>query len=308
MNYQSDHFEFPVRQCGCLAAKLLSNDAIGKVSAIFDSSFYVELDNGLVCIGVKDLPLSPLNVIIAAPESTNWSASGLCLNSKVSIFSGFIRIGAQFSFRLAGAAEWKPKPVPATWENANLKQGLAVFREQCIGRIPHEGLGQILYYDTSSFDDQSLCKITEILIRELRDWLVPALRDPDSRSMHGLQWVHHLIGLGPGLTPSGDDFIGGMMIALHSLGELEICQQLWMPTRRCAIEAGNPIALAHLNAASEGLGSLGVHDALSAILEGCPHNIEKTLIVLDSIGHTSGWDAMAGVIVTFDAWLEAHRH
>ena len=28
-----------------------------------------------------------------------------------------------------------------------------------------------------------------------------------------------LIGLGPGLTPSGDDFIGGMLIALRMLGK-----------------------------------------------------------------------------------------
>ena len=28
---------------------------------------------------------------------------------------------------------------------------------------------------------------------------------------------------------------------------------------------------------------------------------------LDGIGHTSGWDAMAGAVLTLDTWLQAHR-
>ena len=38
-------------------------------------------------------------------------------------------------------------------------------------------------------------------------------------------WVSRLVGLGPGLTPSGDDFLGGMMIALGLLGRPALMSQ-----------------------------------------------------------------------------------
>jgi hypothetical protein len=135
--------------------------------------------------------------------------------------------------------------------------------------------------------------------------LVRAFRKPDQTTAAGLHWVRPLIGLGPGLTPSGDDFTGGMMIALHGLGETGTCRHLWRPIRRCAEEAGNPISCAHLRAASEGGGSAGIHRALSTILAGRPETIRNSLPGIDRIGHVSGWDTMAGVIVVLDAWLAA---
>ncbi len=60
------------------------------------------------------------------------------------------------------------------------------------------------------------------------------------------------------------------------------------------------------DAASEGLGSAGIHRALAAIMEGRPEAVGKALAGIDGIGHSSGWDAMAGIVTTFDAWLSAH--
>lgn len=307
MNNDFYRFEYAVRQLGCVASNILNGGKKGRVSALFENSFYVEMDDGLACIGHDGLDASPLNVITAAPGNMNWRASGVYLDDVVSISAKILYVGNRFSFAMDGATRWSPDPRPATWSTESLTTGLAAFRMACAGHVPLEGLGGFIEVDAGLFDGRPVCRIAKNPIDGLYVGLMVALRDPGRLSMTGLQWVARLIGLGPGLTPSGDDFIGGMMVALHGLGELEICRQLWAPTRRCATEAGNPIAVAHLKAAAEGFASAGIHRAMATIMAGGTGITEETLDNIDRIGHTSGWDAMAGIVTVFDAWLQAQN-
>ncbi len=121
------------------------------------------------------------------------------------------------------------------------------------------------------------------------------------------RWIGRLTGLGAGLTPSGDDFLGGMMIALHSLGHTEICRSLWEGVRPCAERTTNIISLALLRAAAEGLGSASVHKSLSGILRGDIEAVHDSMPGLVRIGHSSGWDTLTGVVTVLDCWLQLRR-
>ena len=138
-------------------------------------------------------------------------------------------------------------------------------------------------------------------------WLIAALGNPDKKIVLTAKTVHPLIGLGPGLTPSGDDYFGGMMIALHAVGETRICRQLWKLVYPGAKDTSNPISCAHLKAASHGEGSETIHRALSAVLKGCPQGIQNCLSGIDHIGHTSGWDIMAGVVIALEGIVRANQ-
>ena len=306
MDRQSERFEFAVRQRGCVASRILRNGAAGRVSATFDASFYVEMEEGLACIGNAGLGSGPLNLITTAPEGTNWVSSGLRLNAKINISEDVMRVGERFTFPLRDAVEWRPDPPSLTWGVETSRHGLAAFREASAGRIPLVGLGRFIQTEAGPFNEQFASGIAKSSIRGLRNWLVSSFRVPEGGTAEVRQWIEPLIGMGPGLTPSGDDFLAGMMVALHSLGESKISRRLWTPIRQFAIEAGNPVSLAHLDAASEGLASAEIHRALAAIMDGRPEAVRNTLASIDGIGHTSGWDAMAGVVTTLDAWLSAH--
>ncbi len=284
----------------------MNDGAAGRVAAVFDSSFYIETAGGLACIGSAGLDGSPLNLITTAPENTNWPASGLRLNAEVTISANAMRVGERFSFSLAKAEEWTPRPVVASWGIESLKKGLARFRAAAAGRIPMEGLGSFINPGFGPFNGQPVCAIAEKPVRELAGWLTAGLREPSREPAAGPPGAHLLLGMGPGLTPSGDDFIGGMMVALHGLSEPAICRRLWMSCRRRALGMGNRVAYAHLAAAAEGFGSAGIHRALAAVMEGRPDAAGATLDGIDAIGHTSGWDAMAGAVTAFDAWVQGH--
>ena len=106
--------------------------------------------------------------------------------------------------------------------------------------------------------------------------------------------VAALLGLGPGLTPSGDDFLGGMLIALHVCGEKSVQKQLYNHVKSLFHITG-PVSKAHLKAAALGEVSDSLHQVLNMLLNGNDTKLEPAIDAINKIGHTSGWDALAGV-------------
>jgi hypothetical protein len=303
MGSPTNRFEFVVRQMGCVATGALKCRHSGRVSAVFDTSFYVELETGMVCIGTGNVGASPLNLVTTAPETINWPDSGLRLNAKVGIDKERIRIGNQFSFLTKNAVEWSPGSAPTKWSREGLATGVAALRAVCGGFVPEEGLGGFILPERRPFKRQSICGMAETPVAGLCRWLEVSLREFDQLILKDLRWVHPLSGLGPGLTPSGDDFLGGMMIALRYLKHEKLSNHLWRPVRQCAIDTGNSISLAHLTAASQGLGHGAIHTSLAAILVGDRKRIAASASAIDSVGHTSGWDILAGATTVFETWL-----
>jgi hypothetical protein len=114
-----------------------------------------------------------------------------------------------------------------------------------------------------------------------------------------------LLGLGPGLTPSGDDFLGGAMVALTGLGMTELRDALWRALSPHAATHTNDISRAHLAAAAEGYGSAALHALLDAVMAGDAAAMPARLATLAAVGHTSGWDAMAGAMSALKAAVRA---
>ena len=304
MDRFSDRLRFPVSHCGCIAQRLLRDGAAGRTAAVFRSSFYLEADGEFACIGNETLDLSPLNLITAAPDNMDWPASGMRVDTPWKVSADTVYVGGRYAFPTTAAAVWEPQAVPDGWRAADLRRGLKALRNQAEGQLPDEGLGYVILGDHGPLPGQPIRKIACAPVSELRRWLVADMRNPRSANAEGLRWVSGLAGLGPGLTPSGDDFLGGMMIALHCLGHERSLRRLWTTVRGTAVRAGNPISLAHLSAASEGAGNSAVHAIQTTVLTGETITIEDRLDAVDRIGHTSGWDALAGIVTTLEIWLE----
>lgn len=300
------HFRFPVHLSGSAASRTLRGVRNGRVAAVFRSSFYVETIAGFVCIGNETLEPAPLNLITDAPAGTDWSASGVRHGEQVFVSSKSIDIGQRFSFPLSRTTGWKPDPPPKAWKFADLNQGLGAFRGATTERVPRKGLGRFLHAAFLSENDDPVARRAQGSILEARQWLTASMTTPDKRWPEP-HWVQPLIGLGPGLTPSGDDFISGVMIALHCLGRPDLRQSLWIQVRHGAMDATTPISFAHLEAASRGEGSCGIHRALTSMMTGRTGAIGDVVRGIDRIGHTSGWDAIAGAVTVFAARLCSHR-
>ena len=145
----------------------------------------------------------------------------------------------------------------------------------------------------------------------LSDWLTGQLdRDKTLEPRAELasaaqQAVHALIGLGPGLTPSGDDLISGMMIALHASSETTVARALANFVRTAPPDATNALSRAFLAAAAEGYPSAALHHAIAALLTGDALALPAAVDRLGRVGHTSGWDMLAGTVLALSAVAEA---
>lgn len=168
------------------------------------------------------------------------------------------------TIELAPAPIWMPPPLPG-WRNAELRAGLA--RATAMRPAKRSGVWNDAYAAG---------------LASLRTWaLDDAALDP----------CRDLIGLGPGLTPSGDDALGGAAIALRVFGHAKRADELGSFLRANAPGRTSDISLAHLRAAADGEGSAAFHDALRDLVTG------GDFASLDRIGASSGWDAMDGAIV-----------
>jgi hypothetical protein len=104
-----------------------------------------------------------------------------------------------------------------------------------------------------------------------------------------------LIGLGPGLTPSGDDFLGGLMIGLREFGMARIAGSIWLGILPNLTNRTNLISIAHLEAAAAGMGHGAVHALLLALRDEAMLAIDRAIMDISAIGHSSGWDTLAGL-------------
>jgi hypothetical protein len=110
-----------------------------------------------------------------------------------------------------------------------------------------------------------------------------------------------LVGLGPGLTPAGDDFMGGLLFAVHQLHRAHPGRVAWSRARRNtflenARQATNLISYTILSDLAHGHAPAAMSELMWAILHGVGQlRTTSAAEKLTCLGSTSGWDMLAGV-------------
>jgi hypothetical protein len=332
---------FPISLMGGAARRALGAGGpgdvrrTGKVLAVFRRSFYLEMPgpkgsrpagSKLVCIGPVELGAGPLNILCDLPgEMVDWEKAGLrpgaaaevCGDSLV-IEKGSLSGG--FVFSLADAQTWRPNISLGPPNPENISRALGALAGEAERRAPAQGMGRLLpgiaRGDLGPASGPGAAKaagdpflpMAAEGAKALLGWMksfeagavLPAPPVPPVPPVE----AEILIGLGPGLTPSGDDFIGGAMVALRSLGAGALADRLAAWALPLAEKRTGRISWAHLECAAAGEGAGALHEAIRAM---CSYEefsggdiLAKDILgcvdALDAIGHTSGWDALTGVV------------
>jgi hypothetical protein len=117
-----------------------------------------------------------------------------------------------------------------------------------------------------------------------------------------------VLGLGHGLTPSGDDFVGGILFALHHAPRAQ--WQSAMPglhqrIRTAAARATNVISAALLDDLMRGASYGALHSLLAALQSNNALRIGSATTQLLRLGASSGADMLAGLLL---ALAPSHHH
>ena len=270
---------------GPVALRVLADGARGTVRAVFETSFYVCFEGGWVAIGPTRLGAGPLNLLCEAwPGATPLAAQVRCGDS------AWVEQGALYAGGLAiacaSAEPWWPEP-PAAWQAAGLARGLMLAADLLASTQP----AGLLLLGPASKPSPLAAAVAPL------SYLDQLLRQHDAAAAPiAADAIAPLVGLGPGLTPSGDDYLGGMLVALAVIGRTGLRDRLWRALAPLLPQRTVDISCAHLAAAAEGFGSAALHRALNAILAGATDDIALAIAALARVGHTSGMDALAGAL------------
>jgi hypothetical protein len=285
---------------GRKAAELLGIPGYaGEVLAIVSSAVYLAGHDGeLLWLGQEGLPAHPRCIL------SSFHATNIEVGMEFVATSTCLGIGSDMTFGLANAVRWTPHAI----EQMSGQPVRGCLRETLasIQPLPVRGLGHALTwmtrpagridYSAVSSTDRFLLRRVEPIIREL-------LKACHTWNMERILSVGRgLVGLGPGLTPSGDDFLGGLLFSAHYLRAayptlFEQNDDLLRGFLKEARLLTNSISHTILSDLAYGHGPAPLYDLIILLLQGSTRQAEAACAKqLIQIGHTSGWDMLAGAL------------
>jgi hypothetical protein len=257
-----------------------------QVLATFENACNLITPSGeVIALVAPTVGNGPLNVVLDHP---NPPLSSLVKDASVELTEHMITTAA-FEVDLSSADVWNPCP---NWELLRAHRDrvlscLSELRDLCIKKGPPGSLVSILKppAPTEAVDAFIVGKLRETMGVLDSGW---------TQSPISLREVaRRLTGLGVGLTPSGDDFLIGMMLWawLDHPDPLQFCQEV---TTVCAQTTTLSDAL--LRATARGECSAAWHDLLKTICDQSDSGLETATRAVLAHGATSGADALAGLI------------
>jgi Protein of unknown function (DUF2877) len=282
-----------VEAWGPHAQRFATRHAVARVTAVFNRSLHLEANGDFLCLGDANIGRGPLNAIVPTEA---WEQLGRAVPPVGSTVLVDRRSFGAATIDSAGAALWRPAPWPNPANRERVAQAVAQLTHLCVARAPEDGLARLALVPAAR-PNSALARVARPRIDRLRAWL-DACRFPPAHDTTPVD----LLGLGPGLTPSGDDVLCGALVALHAVGWADASGRLARAIDQAAPAATSPLSGAFLRAAAEGLGAEPLHETICGLLSGRSAALARHLDALDRIGHTSAWDALTGAVLVLQAF------
>lgn len=136
---------------------------------------------------------------------------------------------------------------------------------------------------------------------------IRALRHATQQYQSNISAVEGLIGLGSGLTPSGDDLLVGYLAGLWCTAQARSERMQYISSFGETIislsSKTNDISRTYLYHAAQGQVSSRLANLAEAISQGMNHErLSKIAEASFKVGHTSGMDAVTGLLIGLTAW------
>ena len=323
MRAAAEYFDFnekerpllcPAKQMGSRAKALLALPGFsGKALAVLSTTVYlISGDGEILWLSQEGLAMHRRCIL------ASFRPRSACVGQNFFVHGPFLRFSEGVTIDLDPATEWKPSGVgpkhakPLAVVNActrRLREAVTKLGNvkgfgQMISQMNPQMIPQMIPMTSSLVDGkkQAIFNADPLLAKARNSILSLATACLDFDMPEVTRKGRELVGLGPGLTPSGDDFLGGLLFVAHSLKmaypqdfnwEEEPVIDLidWASTQT------HPISHAILRDHAFGHGPEPLHDVVGSLLKG--EDLGRTFEAakrLIAIGETSGWDILAGML------------
>jgi len=263
--------------------QVVQERAFGQIHSVFDHAISLEIASNLIGIVNQKFGNSPYNICIRQDKTFCFSRFQGMEGHPVSIDNDIMSLPRNFKIDFRQCHDWSPDhEINAIKVATNYQDGVTHFSQLLNKTIQIDGI--------QSHQDKTI-GIHRLIFRASPQEIRCRIRD--------------LIGLGIGLTPSGDDFLAGLMgllvIARHK-GLLNQRTSKVLDILKDCVSQNTDKTTPHsgmlLMGATNGWLPERVLTMIRCILE-ASDTIETALRQVLSIGHSSGYDCCQGIYSAF---------
>ncbi len=284
---------------------------IATVQSVFDHAFYLKFNNDRLLSVIKNGDyINPYSILVNVSRDTSFKSIGI----KENIHAAFVDKNADpnkslLAIRIDGTPIWSRPKNPkknSLLSKALISLNLRVFRDQIYKSPSREGLVPIL-------EKVELAGPINLFLKPQVSNFSDKARPYIERLMWGLQWsdsnmalsnASSMLGLGPGLTPSCDDFLAGLMISLtvgwkvlikQSKDDHNFFKKLFGEICKSAKHKTTMYSNHLLTQARVGEGNKAIIDLIHSLLTADVKQVVNRTETLVAMGETSGADIAVGI-------------
>ncbi|GBD39654.1 hypothetical protein HRbin37_01938 [bacterium HR37] len=314
------------RAIGYRALNVIRRAKLVKVIGVFDKSIYLGFGRRYLVSMVGNMDyMTPYSILLEVDKS--FKSLGVRSDTSVELKSSALVFDAgTLTVGLEKASIWTPPSYSLSRKSikgvSQIGLNLRILRDAIYTCPSREGLVPLL----EEVEKKGPLK----LFLEDKDATEPTLSQRARPAVEALMWglfggstsvvldrASVLIGLGPGLTPSCDDFLAGLMLSLLIGGkaifgrkstELSFYGKVATLVSRLARGKTNVYGESLLIQAKSGEGPKVVIDLIHSILTGKPSEVASLSRSVLNIGETSGADIATGIFYGIRFLLSKLEH
>ena len=303
---------------------ILNQTCSGVVAARFEHSAYLEFNTEWLCLALQHLGAGP--TVLQLDSTVTQLHNAVQVGTPVTFDAHRFILIDDFTVDIDGASPYSGKIVPRTIDRQCVYRWARVLRDNrmTVGFAPllrqidfsplntkpwhslnnelNSEQSKTALINSAAFNRQEI----NVQENELLAYVVPAI--------HALlDWVHDsvvlqahakppvqvrkLLGAGPGLTPSGDDFLAGVLCAIQLNGNQQALKQLSAALLENVLETTSPVSASLLKQACDGRVNEHAQQLVQCVLLSSNVDAAAFRSSIERMGASSGWDFLTGLIL-----------
>lgn len=280
------------------------------VQSVFEHAIYITGGNTLIKVIDNKEYISPTSIVIDKPERLSFKSFDIEEGTEIIINESELSTPENgFSIDLSKASTWYPPKFSELTARLSLEEinlNLRVLHDVIYTCPSREGLVPLL-------ENIEIYGPMEVFLKEQRPTVSEKARPYIERLMWGLFSgdlesitgnAESILGLGPGLTPSCDDFLAGLILSLQLgsrilnkndtavLGFYNKASEEILRIAKCKTTI---YSVSFLNEAVHGEGPSAIIDLICSVFTQSPDHVAKASRTLIGMGETSGADISIGI-------------
>lgn len=275
--------------------KMVRPNFCGSVHSVFNRTFNIRIvdSDELYTVASRELDNGPNTLII---DVESFQGTDLQVNEPVFVKDGLLHIGNKLVISTENSKKWRstlpefPKDLTVVTRNLMIMKEYVDVHGKGGGVKPELVSNNLFSKEVS----RVLNEQSRLLLEELSA----------GKMVNALQHAKALIGLGPGLTPSGDDFLVGLFAIMNVKGiPYDGCLSFCEKVVQLAKTLTNEISYMALKKSSIGKVRESIIQLISSSFYGSEAELNLSLNKVLSIGSSSGTDIALGLISGLEATI-----